>query len=161
MCGDISMWNSLPPPHLFCAEWVSGSPRSSNYLGQVFVYDYSEATTSVSDSQIFQEFRTPSIVLTGPQVSKAWLCFSFYVCHTCMYVCVCTYKRMYIHMCPCVPSCHFICCEQIGAYFGYSLAAVDFNGDRWVTKWFCPAVCRTHLLCACGLPLVFGSTYRT
>lgn len=94
------------PLHLFCAEWVSGSPRSSNYFGQVFVYNYNEATTSASDGQIFQQFAAPSIVLTGQQVRQSLtLCFCFYMCHTCTYMCVCT--SVCICMCACMPSCHF------------------------------------------------------
>lgn len=86
-------------PHLFCAEWVSGSPRSSNYFGQVFVYDYNEATTRVSDSQIFQEFATPSIVLTGQQVRQSLtLCFCFYVCH----IRICTYVQTYVYTYVCM-----------------------------------------------------------
>ena len=114
------------------AEWVSGSPRSSNYFGQVFVYDYSEETTTFSGGQVFQDFSSASIILTGTQVSESCpLGFNFLhlLCCMCACVwCVCVHVRvcgglwclrMYV-----------IFCSQIGAYFGYSIAGVDFNGDQ-------------------------------
>ena len=92
---------------LSLAEWVSGSPRASNYFGQLFVYDYSQAPIQLDGVQIFQEFSNPIFTLTGQQVRERHDCnFSMCLWGQCVGgsgvvggVCMCSCDGMWAWLC--------------------------------------------------------------
>lgn len=129
MCAGLSMWNCAP------ISFVQSGCLA--HLVQVITLDRSLCMITMRQLhasvtvRFFRNLQLQALCWLANRLDKAWLCAS--VSTYAIYVYVRMYKHMYIHMCAWMFSCHFIFCSQIGAYFGYSIAAVDFNGDMWVS----------------------------